>query len=57
MPQLEKDYIELLKKQTEILVDLNNINNRIIHEQKELIKNQEEMIILLKEGYKTLKKI
>lgn len=43
-----KNYIELLKEQSKILIEINTVNDKIIAEQRLMIETQQEMINLLK---------
>jgi len=43
-----KEYIDLMKKESQILNELNDVNNKIIAEQKKIIENQYTLIELLK---------
>ena len=45
-----KEYIDLMKKESQILKDLNDVNNKIIAEQKAMIETQQILINLLKES-------
>jgi hypothetical protein len=45
-----KTYIELMKKESIILHEINAVNDKIIAEQKVLIEAQREMINLFKES-------
>jgi len=48
-PEVKK-YIDLMKKESQILKDLNDVNNKIIAELKTMIETQQILINLLKES-------